>query len=650
MEWKRIFWSRKGIYLLLFLLFANGVTFYHYLQHDSDEFMIGKEEYEKYIRDYPETVKKIMDNGKRLAAFAVFREKDSFARTNIEKTGRDYGRVKDVRPVRLDHPEVAALFSYEWVHLYVFIFGIWMVFVFMSGRKGSMDILVHACKNGRAYLFLVRSSMLFLCMIACSFLLYLSMYGIVVWKYGLESLRVPVQSLPVLEKVTFPVSIVQFMFIALGVQVSGSILAVLVFWLISVRIPSAEIGMGAYIILLVTEYILYSSVGLQSNLCFLRYVNVLFCLNVTELWESYFNVRVGGSTVSHVFLFLCFVCVFLTVIYMLLLLSAVRGYPVTGKGFITKLLEKVIVFIRKKMAGLPVVFWELYKLLWCQRGIVVFLLFVWILWGTMDDSQMFFTAEQEYLNAFFEDNEGIVTEEKLKKMEGDPVLQKQYEHVRAIMSAGREIWLVNERGYEVLIGEEADRQRNADGFMAGVSLLLMLSGCFTYEKKSGMVPLLRGAKRGQGWLFRRKHMVADLLTLVVCGTMVMAEWKRVTAYYTLHCLAAPVQSLPFLSGLTLPVTIGGYLVMMAVAEYLILYTFKNLILCFSVLCTKVQLVVLAGDLFLITNVWMKTLIVTSISTDASLYFRCVEMAVLVVGNICLLRIGKKRFSSVACGA
>ncbi len=217
------------------------------------------------------------------------------------------------------------------------------------------------------------------------------------------------------------------------------------------------------------------------------------------------------------------------------------------------------------------------------------------------------------------------------------------------MSEGREIWLLNERGYEGLIGEEADGQRNADGFMAGVSLRLMLSGCFTYEKKSGMVPLLRGAKRGQGWLFRRKHMVADLLTLVVCGTMVMAEWKRVTAYYTLHCLAAPVQSLPFLSGLTLPVTIGGDLVMMAVAEYLILYTFKNLILCFSVLCTKVQLVVLAGDLFLITNVWMKILIVTSISTDASLYFRCVEMAVLAVGNIFLLRIGKRRFSSVASG-
>ena len=642
MEWKRVFWSRKGIYLLLFLLFANAMTFYHYLQHDSDKFMIGKEQYEQYIRDYPENVQKIMDNGKRLAAFAVFREQDSFAQTNIEKTGRDYGRVKDVRPVRLDHPEVAALFSYEWVHLYVFIFGIWMVFVFMSGRKGSMDIMVHACKNGRAYLFLVRSSMMFLCMIACSFLLYLSMYGIVVWKFGPESLCVPVQSLPVLEKVTFPVSIVQFMFIALGVQVSGSILAVLVFWLISVRIPSAEIGMGAYILLLVTEYILYSTVSLQSNLCFLRYVNVFFSLNVTELWESYFNVRLGGSAVSHVFLFLCFVSVFLTVIFILLLLSAVRGYPVTGKGFITKLLEKVVAFIRKKMAGLPVVFWELYKLLWCQRGIVVLFLFVWILWGTMDDSQMFFTAEQEYLNAFFEDNEGIVTEEKLKKMEGDPVLQQQYEHVRANMAAGREVWLVNERGYEVLIGEEADGQRNADAFVAGVSLLLMLSGSYTYENKSGMFPLLWGVRRGRGWLYRRKHMAAEMLTFVVWGTMIWAEWNRVTAYYTLHCLAAPVQSLPFLSEITLPVTIGGFLAMIAAAEFLILYTFKNLVLFLSVLCSKVQMVVLAGGVFLIWNIWLETWIVKGAFTDASLYVRCAEAAVLVVGNIFLYRVGKRR--------
>lgn len=78
-------------------------------------------------------------------------------------------------------------------------------------------------------------------------------------------------------------------------------------------------------------------------------------------------------------------------------------------------------------------------------------------------------------------------------------------------------------------------------------------------------------------LNRSMQLAADLLTFVVWGTMVMVEWKRVTAYYTLHCLAAPVQSLPFLSDLTIPVSMGGFLVMVALAELLILYTFKNLI-------------------------------------------------------------------------
>lgn len=82
--------------------------------------------------------------------------------------------------------------------------------------------------------------------------------------------------------------------------------------------------------------------------------------------------------------------------------------------------------------------------------------------------------------------------------------------------------------------------------------------------------------------------------------------------------------------------------MIAAAEFLILYTFKNLVLFLSVLCSKVQMVVLAGGVFLIWNIWLETWIVKGAFTDASLYVRCAEAAVLVAGNILLYRVGKRR--------
>lgn len=640
MEWKRVFGSRISIALLLCLLFVNGVSYGYYIENGQDTHIV-EGEYERYIRDYPDKVNRVVENADSLSGFAVFSQEDSFAVSNIEKTVEDYGRVKGVRPVQLDNEGLASLFSFEAVHLCVFVFGFWLVLMFVAEKKNSMEILLHTCRNGRVRMFVTRFLVLLAGMAAVSFLLYLQMFGMTAWKSGIPPLSVPIQSLSMMGEVTLPCSIWQFMLAVFLVQVAGSVLAVMALWLVLFWIRNIGIGICAGIVLFGAEYVVYSGVGIQSNLCLLRYMNVFFSANLSELWERYLNVRVGESAISSAAAYCFFWIVSMTVVSVLLFLISAKRYPVGTKGVFTVLFEKAVMWVRKKMAGLPIFVWELYKVLWCQKGVIIAFLFVCLMWWTVDDAPMYFEPEQEYLNYFYELNSGPLTDEKLELMRNDGDLYKPLEYVEEKISEGRgDIWLVNDRGYEVLAGKPGDTGRGMDGVLSCVCLLLVLAGCMNYEGKREMLPLLRCSSRGQGWLYRRKHIAADIIVVGVWGIMVYIEWRRVSIHYALNCLGAPVQSLPFLSDITLPLSIGAYLAFMAAVELVVLHTLKNIVLCLSAIFPKVFMVVLAGLLCLMPVVLTRTLVVRDVFTDGAFYARCAETAALLAADIGLYWAGK----------
>ncbi len=637
MEWKRVLCSRKSMCLLLCLFLLNGAVYWYYLQNGTDDFTMMQEEYEQYVREYPEQMDKIIENGNRLSVFLVFNQEDSFARENIEKTAEDYGRVRDVRPVLLENQGAASLVSFRLARVCVFAFGVWLVFLFLADKKTGLDILLHTCKNGRGRLFVKRFGVLFAAMTACSLLLYAAMFVLLVVKCGFPALYVPVQSLPLMGGVTYPCSMGQFFFWFFLLQTAGIWLPVLVLWLILDRVQNMALGSCVYTLLFAAEYVIRLQTAPQSNLSFLRYANLYFSFDLSELWVTYRNVRLGNRAVSGGGLYVCFLAVSVCLIFCLLLFSAARRYPVRARSVVTKAMERAAAQLRNKLAPLPVFCWELYKILWCQKGILVLFFFVWLMYGTVNPSQMLFTAEQEYRNVFFEENEGPATGERVEKMREDEYLSEYGEYISAKWEEGyTDLWLVNWRGYEVLLN---DGKRSGDGVMAGVCILFLVAGSFTYDKKRGMIPLFRSAKKGQGWLLRQKHVAADVLVLAVWGVKLWYEWRRVSIHYPLRCLPAPVQSLPFLSEITLPLSIAACLSFIAFVELLVLFTYKNAILCLSALFSKGYMVLSVGFLCIIPGALSGGMTAAGICSDRAVWLRCAEAAALIIVNIALYQAG-----------
>lgn len=647
MEWSRVFGNRKTFFLLLCLIIINGTAFYHYLQNNRDDFIAEKSEYEQYISQYPEKIRAVQENKEWLEAFSVFADKDSFAWKNIEKTARDYSKLEDIKVAALPNQEIGALFTYNLSHYCIFAFGVWLILLFAAEKKSSMELLLHTYKNGRARLFLTRLLVLFTGMAAIILLLYSSMFMILTAKSGLPSLDAPVQSLFMMGDVSLPCTILQFIFISLFIQGIGCTLSVLVLWFILSRIKNIGLGICLYFIIVGLEYAVYSNVNIQSSLCFFRYANIYFTIQPSELLRRYVNVRVGNYAIGSTDIYMYFCLLSITVLCLMLFIFSKFSYPVRAQGRVEKYIKKLIALLRRKTARLPVFFWELYKILWCQKGIWIMLFFLWILLGTIDNSQMFFTAKQEYLNAFYDANSGPVTENVIKEMEQDEWLQDTLNFVKEQSAKGRDnLWLVNSRGYEVLIGAEGDAQRGKDAVIAFLCLLLVISGTVVYEKKREMMPLLRCGCHETNWLLRRKHIAANIIVLAIWAITVFTEWKRVSIHYSLDCLRAPVQSLPFLSEITIPVSIGFYLAWTALAELILFYCFKNFVLFLSAICRKTYSVTVFGLLLLIPNALLGTLVIKDIFSNKDFYFRCIEIFVLFIISAVFYKITQVKWNQV----
>ena len=641
MEWKRVLYNPKSICIMFFFLLLNGIAFEYYLHNSRSEYTVENEEYEYYIKNYQKRIDNIIENKERLSAFSVFRREDSFAWNNIVKTEKDYRRVQEIQPVLLENQGVSSLFCWGKAPFFMLAFGIWIVLLFVAEKKDSMELLVHTYRNGRGKLFVRRFITLFLGMTVFALLLYSGMFYLMAIEYGVPPLQMPIQSLPQMESIVFPCSISQFLIMYFGIHVLGCMVTVMLFWFVLQLFQKTGLGICFYLLILTMEYILFTGLSLQSDFCLLRYLNFYFSLDLSELWNIYFNVPVGDYAISNIHIYICFLIISFSLLFVFLYIESIKKFPIRAKSILVIRLEKLMSWVRKKMVRLPILFWEVYKLLWCQKGILFIILFIWIMWGTIDHSAMFFSPEQEYANAFFEVNAGPLTEEKWGNLKKDERLGEYSEYVAQQLAEGHShIWIVNERGFKVL----ADEKGGYDGVLAIICLLLLVSGCIAYEKKREMMPLLRGGKCGQRYLYRQKQISVHIITLVVWAVMNSIEWRRVSIHYPLNCLQAPVQSLPFMANMTLSISIGFYMLFIAVSEWIVLHLFSSFVMIWSAVCKKVYIAILISLTGVLPVYVLESIVTTTIYTTKEFYFRCILVVTVLIIDVVFYMIGALKWS------
>lgn len=587
-----------------------------------------------YLHDYPTFLKSIQTSKDNLLSFSIFRDADSFSGRNILKTAAEFEPLSDVTLGLGANGAIEAFMNVRLTDFLMVILPFLLVVSFLEERKRGLWSLIYATSNGRLRLAIHRVIILFGSCVLGVLLLYgenlilgFCVYG------GMEDLGRAVQSIEILGKFPMIYTVSQFLIHYFLLRIAAIYLVSLFLWLLLSSIPNVKYVFMVAAAVLCMEYALYTFLPVQSYLNVFKYFNLFTYISLSDLYTNYLNVNVFGyplgiRSVSELTLLpLC----------LLFLMICVMAYcfkkPCNGKDWSESIAIKCNSLTDRCLFGLRMFGMELFKTLWLQKGVVVVIIFIYVasnlsfiasipVSSAVESAVRQYTVELEgeitnqtftqinqiqaeldhtittYENAKIAFQNGEIESSKLNiyaheaelaqiKQEAISIVLQRVQDMKANgEKTGFTPWLVEYTPYESVYGEVASRNQQNASALALLALALLLAGNITYERQSGIIPLLVAFPKGRGSLLRRKVAIAGLFATMIWAVIYGLELRTLLLSIRTDTLSAPIQSLPILESLTITCTIKTFLAILYFVRLLLLFGGAMLILAISCLTGK----------------------------------------------------------------
>ncbi|MCR5636255.1 MAG: hypothetical protein K6F76_03625 [Clostridiales bacterium] len=124
--------------------------------------------------------------------------------------------------------------------------------------------------------------------------------------------------------------------------------------------------------------------------------------------------------------------------------------------------------------------------------------------------------------------------------------------------------------YGKLLSRESYLRQEYSAVLAVITIIIILSGIFSFESKSNTNYLIRSTKNGRERLFKVKLFTSAAVTAFVWCVAYAAEFFGIYNKYGLDCFSAPLQSLEFFMSFPFSISIGAYLIIMYLFRLLLL--------------------------------------------------------------------------------
>lgn len=622
MEARRIFWNRKSVTLfIVFFLVNAGLFFFTFLQD-----YVPLEADEVIQIDYAEKYDGISRQIEEMKNIPLFQGDDNILED--EKMLRDYGKVRDVRGETARSEGVSLWFADSIQNYLALFFCVWLVFLTFDVEKRGLFPLVYATERGRGVLAAKRLVYYFLASLVSCVVFHLSLLVSACIKvHDISALFQPVQFVNGLEGCILPVDAIEFFCIVTVVSACGVFVVTLFCWMFLLMIHNSKIALSLAGSLFVAEYVLKQWLPTQSRFGMLKDINVLTLLDVNGLYTEYHLYTAGGICMERkewIYVALSVLAVLFSVICVIL---SSRRRPYYQKHLVERTVHRFFCYIRRMLCRLPGRCFEWYKMLVSQKGLYVLVFFMALLvkgvWQPASEGEkLILGSTGEYMKDFYEEWTGPVTEEvrdeisgreaQMEKLigEGNPAagyysngLRKVKERVRYIEKhKGEELWLVSPDGYRYLLGEKGERSSAGSMLLALFCMLMLISGLFSYEKKSSMEFLLRSTPYGRDKLQKRKYRITAVLTVLLWAVLGSMEVYNIRKTYSLDGLDAPVHSLPFMADVPFDITIWQYCLIVYVVRLAGMFLVSVVYCEISVWLKNQEISILSGSLLLIPSV------------------------------------------------
>ena len=598
--------------------------------------------YQDYVREvyvmpklqaclsYPEFLEKIRENAEIYQKISLFSRENYYTLRNIRKTDADYQRVSGVQPELQVSDAIEDLLSNPVSDVLILVLCLCFTFLIPVERRNHLWELLHTTAAGRGRLFLLRLSSLIPALLFSMAAVYGPSFLYLASLYGMPDPSVYVQSVSLFRELSYPISLGAFLIFLMILRCISFHAVSLLFWVILESLSSAAVSMMISGFVFLLEYLFYRLISIQSACAILRVVNVFSCLDTVNIYGGYLNLDLLGFPVSAA---LCHV-----VFIILLILGSMAGLTAVYRFKRPKERNRILLSLEGLMFRtrdrlfrlLPRLSLGVYKTFFIQHGLLIFLLLLAGVTRLLPETRVyvagaeylayireeqlsapfndpktvsFFSEEQEEIREavrmheelyqqyeegildeltwFMEENRisGIhVRQETLDLLERERSrLEKLYEE-RGICG-----WILNPQCYKQLLGEGKDLSTRYQIYAAAAVLAMcfLMSGAFSYEKKSRVQPMLHLTKKGGLTFFFRKEVLALLYALFTVLVIYLTDLIRVGELYPMHALDAPVQSLSWMEDVRISVTIRDYLILLTAYRVLMMFLMAQPVLLIS---------------------------------------------------------------------
>lgn len=654
----------------------------------------------QYIDDYPSYLESIDARAEQMSTVSIFTDDNPLSKLNINNTVKDYDKLKGISIELGNDKPITSVLDFELIHYLVFFFSVVVIFCFVEERKKGLQNVVYSMPNGRANLAVRRAGVLVLSVASANILMYFVLFASAFIIYGgVQDLFRNVQSIEMFQNFVFPMSELQFIFFYVAINILTQLAAAFLVWFLVAFIKNTGMAIGAAGIIFAFEFLLYSLLPIQSNFALLKCINVFYYINPTQAIVKYYNIN-AFVTVINLFWIVVITSVIIILIFGILSVTvSVRNHPEKTPSRLEiafgKFLSKVKALYWRIVEKLNVLGVEFYKILIIQKGIVVLAVFAFVLFNSASTDYIYMSGADSIVKTFYEQYSGPITDDTnmyIENLENEineideefnqkseayangeiseeeytnaslkhqafdnkrEALQKINERIEYITSSeeqGSEAWLVNPDGYTKLLGEYGLSRQQNYALISIFCIIILMSGIFSFEKRSQMYPALMASYGGRRFLFNKKIICVTILTAVIWAVSLCAEFYDVCSQYTLSEFNAPIKSLEFLSGLPFNISIGAFLAIMYFLKFVIMLSVTYAV-CFISSKLKYEAVIIISSVILIIpsilySIGIEFLSYISISIPLSMMnlmitsdgftFLIPISAVIVLGAVCLI--------------
>ena len=606
-EFRRIFFSRRMLFTWLIGLFLCCIFFF-YECGSTNQITLTGEELQSYIDGYPGFLQSVKDNAENIGMLAALSDNTGYTRDNLDKTVADYSRLEGVTLVEGENKGIVLYSNFVLADASIVAIVLVVLLQFAEEKTKGLSLLVRCTKNGRSALLLERAGILATVSLLASGLVTVACLVLSRILCGTLDFSRPLQSVPEFSLCAFPVSIGEYVLLsvllkALAAFVFGILFLLLLVWLEA--IPAVVVGGGV----LFAEFLLYTLILGTDKLSGFKLANIIAILRTEIFFKHYYNINLFGNAVG----FLGFSTVILVILaIVLIVIAAVASNKCTGNNLSFKYLNRIKVWCSLHAPNPPAFFWELRKVLFSQKGILVLA------------AVLYFAAssglEYRYINNYDKDREvyyekyaGVITEETITKMQEERVEKEQLlieandkvqelqatdpenpkiitlmqtcydlgqtikaiDEIKEVASGalaytketGVETQLVKPDAYEKLFVHDRNTTNKNSMFLL-LGIIGLFSGLLACEKECNMTLWLGTLFQGRRKLLFTKLGVIALMTPVLVLGVSWAQLYQIQTATGFNNLDATAQSLELLRQIPFPVSIGGYMVLIFVIRML----------------------------------------------------------------------------------